>query len=278
MKHLLHCNHPVGFRLKEGDMGKSADQYFAIIPETVLYANISHAAVRVYGVLRRHADKDNGTCHPGRSRIAELANMGTRSVDRAINELEHIGAIEVTHRKNPDNPNQSLSNTYRLLTPRAPDHTPRADDHTPLALVTPPPRAGGAVTIAIEPESKNQTTPFDEWWQIYPKKVNKQAAIKAWKKAIKTVDPQHIIEATRQQTQTPDTPLSADPQYIPYPATWLNAGSYDNEYQQPAPQPIRPYDRPAHLCDRCDNTGYISKQDNKHRWTAHPCPQCNATI
>jgi len=69
----------------------SSDQYFAVIPESVLYADISHAAVRVYGVLRRHADKNDGTCHPGRKRIAEFAHMSPSHVDRAIQELVGIG-------------------------------------------------------------------------------------------------------------------------------------------------------------------------------------------
>jgi len=134
----------------------SSDQYFAVIPESVLYADISSNAVRVYGVLRRHADKDDGTCHPGRTRIAKLANIHERSVDRALRELESIGAIEVMHRVDPDNPKQFLSNQYRVLTPSAHVTTPRAGVTTPPALVSPPPRAGVAVTKAIEPESENQ--------------------------------------------------------------------------------------------------------------------------
>ena len=35
-----------------------ADNFFAIIPEWVLYADISPQAVRLYGVLRRYADRD----------------------------------------------------------------------------------------------------------------------------------------------------------------------------------------------------------------------------
>jgi len=70
-----------------------ADGYFAIIPEWVLYADISSVAVRVYGCLNRYANKDSGTCHPSRATIAKLCKTTTKSVDRALEELETIGAV-----------------------------------------------------------------------------------------------------------------------------------------------------------------------------------------
>lgn len=248
-----------------------ATEYFAVIPENVLYANIGHLAVRIYGVLRRHADQQ-GTCHPGRTRIAKLAHTNPRSVDRAIRELVEHGYITVHHRRDPDNPERYLSNKYVIhSTPRAQDTTPRAHDTTPLAHMTPPPRASDAVTKAKEPEPNNQ---FDEWWKLYPKKVNKQNAIKAWKAHTKKTKPEHIIEATRRQLNTPDTALTRDPQYIPYPASWLRAGQHlDTATTQPTRE-TRPYDQPTNTCTTCDGTRYTSHQDNNNRWYSTPCPNC----
>ena len=246
----------------------SADDYFAIIPETVLYADISHIAVRIYGVLRRHADQ-TGSCHPGRARIAKLARTSSSSVDRAIQELVQQRFITVHHRRNPDNPQQMLSNRYVIHS------TPPVYDDTPPPLVSTPPPASDEETKAIEPEPNNQ---FDEWWQMYPKKVNKQQALKAWKRHTKTVNPEHIIKATRKQIATPETPLSADHQYIPYPASWLNAGSYENDITPTSPEPARQYDQPTHHCDRCDGTRHIINTDEKGRSYAHPCPQCSDTL
>jgi hypothetical protein len=246
----------------------TADDYFAIIPEKVLYADISHIAVRIYGVLRRHADQ-TGSCHPGRARIANLAHTSPSSVDRAIQQLVEHGFITVHHRRNPDNPQQLLSNRYVIHS------TPPASDHTPLPLVGTPPPASDEETKAIEPEPNNQ---FDEWWQIYPKKINKQQAHKAWKRHTKNIDPNDIIEATRKQLNTPETPLSADHQYIPYPASWLNAGSYENDITSTSQEPTRPYDQPTHHCNRCDSTGHITNTDSKGYSYAHPCPECSDTI
>lgn len=252
----------------------SADDYFAIIPEKVLYADISHIAVRIYGVLRRHADQ-TGSCYPGRARIAKLAHTSSSSVDRAIQELVEHRFITVHHRRNPDNPQHMLSNRYVIhSTPPAHDHTPTVGDDTPLPLVGTPPPASDEVTIAIEPEPINH---FEQWWKTYPKRVNRKAAQKAWKTAIKTTSPQAIIEATRQQIATTGSPLSREHIYIPMPSSWLNAGSHLDQYG--TTEPVRPYDQPARpQCDTCDNTGYISTEDEKGRWHATPCTKCSATI
>jgi len=214
-------------------MERSADQYFAIIPESVLYADISSNAVRVYGVLRRHADKDDGTCHPGRTRIAKLANIHERSVDRALRELESIGAIEVMHRVDPDNPKQFLSNQYRVLTPSADVTTPRAGVTTPLALVSPPPRAGVAVTRVIEPESENQRTydqlavdqAFDTFWNTYPRKIARKKCKQWWNRHHQHAN--KILDSLNEWCQYWEQTIS-DNRYIPHPYTWLNQERWDD--------------------------------------------------
>lgn len=253
-------------------MAGSADQYFAIIPESILYADISATAVRVYGVLRRHADKDDGTCHPGKSRIASLAHIGTRTVNRAIDELVGIGAIEVIHRPDPDNPKRMLTNQYRLL-------TPCAGDSTPHALVTPPPCADGTETIAKEPEPKNTDTRSTEvdpmflrFWASYPRKVGKKQALKAWNRYAKRNQSAILdgLTAWNQHWQREKT----ETQYIPHPTTWLRQERWEDHIATTTPERPRPYDAPKRRgCDNCDNTGYIHHEDNGVTWVTE-C-ECN---
>lgn len=130
-----------------------------------------------------------------------------------------------------------------------------------------------------EPSCSPDGEAFNQWWELYPKKVNKQNAIKAWNRHTKTVDPQHIIEATRKQLATPETALSRDNQYIPYPASWLNAGSYDNDLPAKGNEPVRAYDRPARpQCPACDSTGWTSFEDDKGRYYATQCTECSDTL
>ncbi len=101
----------------------SADDYFAIIPETVLYADISHIAVRIYGSYADTQTKPEVAIPD--ARIAKLARTSSSSVDRAIQELVQQRFITVHHRRNPDNPQQMLSNRYVIhSTPPVYDDTP----------------------------------------------------------------------------------------------------------------------------------------------------------
>ena len=115
---------------------------------------------------------------------------------------------------------------------------------------------------------------FEQWWKLYPKKLNKENARKAWKTHTKKTKPETIIEATRKQLATPNTALNTEPQYIPYPASWLNSGGYNNEYETSNETP-RPYDQPARpQCPACDSTGWISFEDDKGRYYATQCEEC----
>lgn len=90
-----------------------ADNFFAIIPEWVLFADISPQAVRLYGVLRRYADRD-GSCFPSRKRLAtDLRMDSTKPVDKALKELQTINAITITHRYTESGDLQS--NLYKVL-------------------------------------------------------------------------------------------------------------------------------------------------------------------
>lgn len=90
-----------------------ADNFFAIIPEWLLFSDISPQAVRLYGVLRRYADRD-GSCFPSRKRLAsDLRMESTKPVDRALKELVAIGAITIQHRHTEQGDLQS--NLYTVL-------------------------------------------------------------------------------------------------------------------------------------------------------------------
>jgi hypothetical protein len=210
-------------------MKSSADQYFAIIPESVLYADISSHAIRVYGILRRHADKDDGTCYPGRATLSRLGHMSVRTVDKAIEELVALGALKVRHRHDPKHPERMLSNEYTLLTPVHILHHPPANP-------APPPCTDCTGTKAIELEPRNQRNirstdvdpVFDTFWHNYPRKVGRKKALQWWQRH----GNQQILDslnAWRQYWVQEGT----DMRYIPHPYTWLN----QERWRDPAPEP-----------------------------------------
>ena len=88
-------------------------EYFAIIPEWVLHADISSNAVRLYGVLNRFANS-RGHAWPSRKTIAELMKVSVATIDRAKDELVELGALTVEARTTPSG--DPSSNLYILHT------------------------------------------------------------------------------------------------------------------------------------------------------------------
>jgi len=66
---------------------------------------------------------------------------------------------------------------------------------------------------------------FESFWESYPKKVDKGAAIRAFRKAIKNQDPTVVIAGAKAYAEDPNLP---EKQFIKNPATWLNAEAWAN--------------------------------------------------
>jgi hypothetical protein len=92
------------FSLEPGDEFEDdgtlvVEQRFAIVPEWVLDADISDAALRLYAVLLRYG-QTSGQRMPGRQLLASrLRKRSKDSVDRAMKELVTPGAVLVQHRR-----------------------------------------------------------------------------------------------------------------------------------------------------------------------------------
>jgi len=67
---------------------------------------------------------------------------------------------------------------------------------------------------------------FDEFWDIFPRKVGKLDAARAYDKAIKLATIDRIREGAKKFAARCK---NTEPQYIPHPATWLNAGRWDDQ-------------------------------------------------
>jgi hypothetical protein len=97
--------------------------------------------------------------------------------------------------------------------------------HTPSPPTFPP--------IPSEPSSPKeiyaQPDGFAEFWNLYPKKKSRGQAEKAWKKLKPNGDLQAtILRAVGRQRSSSDW-LKQSGQFIPYPATWLNAKGWEDQ-------------------------------------------------
>ena len=73
---------------------------------------------------------------------------------------------------------------------------------------------------------------FQAFWALFPKRRDKRAAERAWRAAIKNgANPADIIAGAERYAAERK---NQDARYTKYPATWLNAGAWEDE---PDPQP-----------------------------------------
>jgi hypothetical protein len=83
-----------------------------------------------------------------------------------------------------------------------------------------------------ETSKKTSSDEFETFWNLYPKKIAKADAIKAWNKAIKRKTADELIGLTKAYSES----KLPDITYIPYPASWLNKELYESvEVQEKKP-------------------------------------------
>ncbi len=99
----------------------------------------------------------------------------------------------------------------------------------------------GSNTCASATAERESDDGFAEWYSHYPRKKGKGQAVKAYRAAVKKVSAERLLESLK--AQIPSL-MSKGAEYCPYPATWLNGESWDDEIEQPptgkrpAPYPL----------------------------------------
>jgi hypothetical protein len=216
----------------------TTDLRFSIVPHWIIKHDISDRALRLYSVLAGFADSETNQAFPGRTRLSKELRCSLKSVDRAVGELEQIGAIRKKQRVKDGHYQSSLYTVVRIdpassvTLPRdTHDATPRQDRRDPVSPVTHRTR-----TTELEPlEQKpvNYIGDFDQFWNIYPKKADKALARRSFEKALKRTTLDVILAGAERYRDDP----GRDPEFTKNPSTWLNAEAWDND-----PLPVKSAD------------------------------------
>lgn len=131
------------------------------------------------------------------------------------------------------NASKTLANAKQKSTPypsRTPTH-PKDEEDTP-----PLPPDGGTPAAAppdVPPKSvrskAEETRGFDAFWEVWPKREGKAAALAAWRRVPKDPDTlQAIVDAVTAQAVAKDWPRD-NFRYCPNPATWINQKRWEDE-------------------------------------------------
>ena len=196
------------------------DDHFTQIPNAWLRdSRITLGAKGLLAQLLSHA--------PGwrisQESLAHANGVGRDAIRTVINELLEAGYLNRSENRERTEKGYLGGYTY---TTQDPTLEPTLDNPTldnPLLKKT----------ITKEEHIKNnerindisQTDSFKEFWELYPKKVDKGAAVRAFRKALKHYDAKDVIEGAKRYGEDPNLP---EKRYVKNPATWLNAEAWNN--------------------------------------------------
>lgn len=205
---------------------------FAPVPEDLLYdPTIDHLAVRVYAVLMRHGLTPD-SCYPTHRRIAELVGVAARSIQRPLRRLEEAGWVERVPRF--DDRGDRISDGFVVHTaaqhsedtahlsveaPRSPARPHRAPERG-LKENHENENQGTILDVDPAPSSAPTVDPFDEFWEVYPRRVAKGSARTAFARAAKQAGADVVVEGARRFAADPNLP---EERFVPHPATWLRS-------------------------------------------------------
>jgi hypothetical protein len=74
-------------------------------------------------------------------------------------------------------------------------------------------------------EIKTSSNKFDEFWSVYPRKVGKRDAERAYVRALKVASSEEIFEGAKRYAADPNRTA----EFTAHPATWLNRGSWADD-------------------------------------------------
>ena len=155
---------------------------FVVVPWWLLDCkDIDGYDLAVYCAIARHAD-NQGEAYPSRSRIADIAGVNIKTVDRAVKTLQEVGALEKRIRR--DKAGDLTSNVYIVH-----------ELPTGVATQTVPPSDSNGATVAtqtVQPVG-TQTVQELEALELEPTNYKSDESTDLWKT--------DAIEYARQQLQ-----------------------------------------------------------------------------
>lgn len=110
------------------------------------------------------------------------------------------------------------------------DNLSRLDDDN---MTQPIPETNTEITTETTNTSATKVTQerFDQWWNLYDKKLDKKKAFSLFKTALKKHSFETIMNGTKDYLKT-----ITDKQYQKYPKTFLSQESYMNDYSKEMPK------------------------------------------
>ena len=190
------------------------DDHFTQIPND--WVRDSRLTLKAIGLLTQLMSHRPGW-NMSVSSLARFNKTGVDTIKSAVKELELYGYLT---RSGKQEHNDDGTFADYIWTTADPFQNPDT-----VKTVNGKQDTKNTITKEQQPiKNKQENISFDKFWELYPKKVAKADALKAWNKAIKTKTAERLLELTKAYAEG----KLPDQTYIPYPASWLNKGLYES--------------------------------------------------
>jgi predicted transcriptional regulator len=196
-------------------------QPFAQVPNSAIRdPEISPNAFRLLAYLMSHKEGYELTY----GQIERQTTLGRYAINEAIRVLTDKGWLR-TERTKKDN-GQFGPTSFHILDPEQPGevNSIAGDSSAGHSTMEQPTDIKNTNYLEKTKDKEKHLKDFEEFWKLYPKKVAKADALKAWNKAIKTKTAERLLELTKAYAEG----KLPDDKYIPYPASWLNKELYES--------------------------------------------------
>jgi hypothetical protein len=190
------------------------DDHFTQIPnDWVRDSRLSLKAIGLLTQLMSHRPGWNMSI----SSLARFNKTGIDTIKSAVKELELLGYLNRSDKQEHNEDGTFADYVWTTADPfQNPDTVKPASGKQDTK---------NTITKEQQPiKNKQENISFDKFWELYPKKVAKADALKAWNKAIKTKTAERLLELTKAYAEG----KLPDQTYIPYPASWLNKELYES--------------------------------------------------
>lgn len=222
----------------------------------------------------------SNACYPAVQTLREMTAVSVNTIRAALKDLEamgfitrtrragtstvytlHIDAMRSVHRRrrwtntttagDPYTVTDTVTVVEELPIEEQPVKVKRGDfaeaTVEPVEAETPAPVP--AVPAPVKKAKKKDSTParvesdFLDFYAAYPRHVGKEAARRAFEKAVKAGTPAaDIVEGARRYAAA-TAAAGTETRYVAHPATWLNAGRWSDDMEDAAPVELTPWQK-----------------------------------
>jgi hypothetical protein len=192
------------------------DDHFTQIPND--WVRDSRLTLKAIGLLTQLMSHRPGW-NMSISSLARFNKTGVDTIKSAVKELELYGYLKRSEKQEHNDDGTFADYVWTTADPfQNPDTVkPASGKQDTKNTIT-------KEQQPIKNKQENTDTGFDKFWEIYPKKIAKADALKAWNKATKSKTADELLKLTKAYAEGKLPELK----YIPYPASWLNKGLYES--------------------------------------------------